>query len=137
MLLIDTSIWVKLLRKQQDEKQQQKFKQALAGTIGNHNYYLPRFSQTELLQGAKDEAEWSELNNYLKNQDYIDPSQSTWIAAARIYYDLRRQGITVRNTIDCLIAASAIEHEMLLLHIDRDFQAIASGTSLSQLRLKS
>ena len=84
MLLIDTSIWVKLLRKQQDEKQQQKFKQALAGTIGNRNYYLPRVTQTELLQGAKDEAEWSELNDYLKNQDYVDPSQSTWIPAARI-----------------------------------------------------
>ncbi|NJO98787.1 MAG: PIN domain nuclease [Hyellaceae cyanobacterium CSU_1_1] len=52
-----------------------------------------------------------------------------------MYYNLRRQGITVRNTIDCCIAASAIEHNLLLLHIDRDFEAIAQETSLNQIRL--
>lgn len=48
----------------------------------------------------------------------IDPSLQSWTQAARIYFELRRQGITVRNTIDCLIAASTIEHKLLLLHID-------------------
>lgn len=75
------------------------------------------------------------MNSYLITQDYIDPSLELWTAAARIYYDLRRKGITVRNTIDCCIAASSIEHDLLLFHIDRDFEAIASGTSLKQLRL--
>ena len=134
MLLIDTSIWVELFR-QKSEAREQKFKQALAETIGTHCYYLPRFSQTELLQGAKDETEWAKLYNYLKNQNYVDPTGATWVDAARIYYELRRQGITVRNTIDCLIAASAIERELLLLHIDRDFEAIATGTKLREFKL--
>lgn len=130
MLLIDTSVWVKLFRKNSNN-----FKQSLREAINGKNYYLSRFTQTELLQGCLDEQEWSILNNYLAVQDYIDPSVESWTAAARIYYDLRRQGITVRNTIDCCIAASAIEHNLLLLHIDKDFEAIAEGVPLNQIRL--
>ena len=131
MLLIDTSVWVKLFRKNSDD-----FKQILIEAINGRNYYLSRFTQTELLQGCLNENEWSTLNSYLEVQDYIDPSIESWTAAARIYYDLRRQGITVRNTIDCCIAASAIEYGLLLVHIDKDFEAIAKGTTLNQIRLK-
>ena len=130
MLLIDTSVWIKLFG---DSKG--KFKQTLIEAIDSKDYYLSRFTQTELLQGARNEKEWSELNNYLSTQDYIDPSIGSYPYAARIYYELRCQGITVRNTIDCLIAASAIEHDLLLLHDDRDFEAIASGTALNETRV--
>jgi predicted nucleic acid-binding protein len=130
MLLIDTSVWIKLFR---DSKG--KFKQALIEAIDGRDYYLSRFSQTELLQGARNEQEWTDLNHYLSTQDYIDPSIGSWSHAARIYYELRRQGVTVRNTIDCLIAASAIEHDLLLLHDDRDFEAIAIGTTLNETRI--
>lgn len=130
MLLIDTSVWVKLFRDRDG-----KFKETLSKAISGRDYYLSRFTQTELLQGAKDEGEWIELHGYLSTSDYVTPSVETWTHAARIYYDLRRQGITVRNTIDCLIAASAIEHDLLLLHDDRDFEAIASGTTLSAARI--
>ena len=130
MLLIDTSVWIKLFRAPDDD-----FKQTLIEAIDGQNYYLSRFTQTELLQGARNEKEWSELDNYLSTQDYIDPGIHSWSHAARIYYELRRQGITVRNTIDCLIAASAIEHDLLLLHNDRDFEAIALGTPLNQTRV--
>ena len=130
MLLIDTSVWVKVLRKNSDD-----FKQILIQAIDGRDYYLSRFTQTELLQGCLDEKEWSTLYSYLEVQDYVEPSVESWTAAARIYYDLRRKGITVRNTIDCCIAASAIEHDLLLLHIDQDFEAIAKGTSLNQIRL--
>ena len=130
MLLIDTSVWVKLFRSNAED-----FKQRLIETIGGRDYYLSRFTQTELLQGSLDEKEWLTLSSYLGVQDYIEPSIESWTNAARIYYDLRRQGITIRNTIDCCIAASAIEHDLLLIHLDRDFEAIARGTSLKQLRL--
>jgi predicted nucleic acid-binding protein len=130
VLLIDTSVWIKLFRDDSED-----FKQSLIKTINNQDYYLSRFSQTELLQGCLNEQEWSKLNSYLETQDYLDPSTESWTVAARIYYNLRRQGITVRNTIDCCIAASAIEHNLLLLHIDQDFEAIAKGTSLNQIKL--
>lgn len=132
MLLIDTSVWVKLFRTNSDD-----FKQTLIKTVDGRDYYLSRFTQTELLQGCLDDNEWSTLYSYLEVQDYIEPSVESWTAAARIYYDLRRQGITVRNTIDCCIAACVIEHGLLLLHIDKDFEAIALGTPLNQVRLTS
>ena len=131
MLLIDTSVWVRLFRNNSDD-----FKQSLIEVIDGRDYYLSRFTQTELLQGSLNEKEWSTLNSYLEVQEYIEPSVESWTAAARIYYDLRRQGITVRNTIDCCIAASAIEHGLLLLHIDRDFEEIAKGTALNQVCLR-
>ncbi|MGL6342810.1 MAG: type II toxin-antitoxin system VapC family toxin [Waterburya sp.] len=130
MLLIDTSVWIKLFRNPDDD-----FKQTLIEAIDGQDYYLSRFTQTELLQGARNEKEWTELNNYLSTQDYIAPGIQSWSHAARIYYELRRKGITVRNTIDCLIAASAIEHDLLLLHDDRDFEAIAQGTALNETRV--
>lgn len=130
MLLIDTSVWIKLFRNPDDD-----FKQTLIEAINGKDYYLSRFTQTELLQGSRNEREWTELNSYLSTQDYIDPGIQSWSHAARIYYELRRQGTTVRNTIDCLIAASAIEHDLLLLHDDRDFEAIALATALNETRV--
>jgi predicted nucleic acid-binding protein len=130
MLLIDTSVWIKLFRNPDGD-----FKQTLIEAVDGKDYYLSRFTQTELLQGSRNEREWTELNSYLSTQDYIDPGVQSWSHAARIYYELRRQGTTVRNTIDCLIAASAVEHDLLLLHDDRDFEAIAFATALNETRL--
>lgn len=46
------------------------------------------------------------------------------VEAARIYFECRRKGLTVRSTTDCLIAQIALEHGFSLLHEDRDFDAI-------------
>ncbi len=45
--------------------------------------------------------------------------------AASIYFTCRRKGITVRSTIDCLIAQIALEHDLFLIHNDSDFDAMA------------
>jgi hypothetical protein len=46
--------------------------------------------------------------------------------SARQYRELRRRGITIRNTIDCLIATWCIRHGVALLHADRDFAPFAA-----------
>ena len=53
------------------------------------------------------------------------PGRFTWRDAARIHFDLRRRGRTVRSAIDCCIAQLAIENNLRLLHRDRDFETIA------------
>lgn len=55
---------------------------------------------------------------------------STFVRAAEIYRALRRRGVTVRRPIDCLIAATAIEHDVLLLHNDRDFDPVEKHAGL-------
>ncbi len=89
----------------------------------------------EVLQGARDEAEWRMLNTYLASQMWVgvrDPLQSH-VDAARIYFDCRRRGLTVRSTADCLIAQIALEHGFALLHDDRDFESIRAVRPLSTL----
>ena len=58
-----------------------------------------------------------------------DPVES-YAQAARIYFACCRKGITVRSTIDCLIAQIALEHDLFLLHNDSDFIAMATVIGL-------
>ena len=57
--------------------------------------------------------------------DCTEISNTGWISAARIYYDLRRRGFTVRSPIDCCIAQVALANDFLLIHNDQDFETIA------------
>ncbi len=129
MLLIDTSVWIMLFRDRTGQ-----VRQNLDALIDNRAVFLTRFTQLELLQGSLDEREWNLLSSYLVNQDYADISNAGWISAARVYYDLRRRGLTVRSPIDCCIAQVALDNEFLLIHNDRDFEAIAQVRELQHLR---
>ncbi len=131
MLLIDTSIWIEVLR---DKSQVKAAK--LREIIADRNYYLPIFTKMELLQGCKDEMEWAKMSSYLAVQNYKKPDYtSIWENLARLYFELRRQGITVRSNIDCAIAIIAMENNLTLYHRDRDFDAIAKYTVLKQKKL--
>ncbi len=89
-------------------------------------FYLPVICCQELLQGAKDMREWKLLETYLGSQRMLAPGDpwTTHRGAARIFFDCRRKGITVRSSIDCLIAQLALEHDATLLHDDDDFERI-------------
>ena len=130
-MLIDTSVWISVFRSRGDQVRQQ-----LETLIANREILLTRFTQLELLQGSLNEQEWTVLSTYLEVQDYVELRPSSWQAAARIYYDLRRQGLTVRSPIDCCIAQAALENDLLLIHNDRDFETIAQVRSLQNLRFQ-
>jgi predicted nucleic acid-binding protein len=61
--------------------------------------------------------------------------ESVFVRAADINRKLRKQGITIRKTNDCIIAATALEHHCQLLHNDKDFAPIAKHYSLKTIRL--
>lgn len=128
--LIDTSVWINLFR-----DKTRTILNSVSSIVGDDDVVLARFNQLELLQGAVDESEWNLLSDYLEVQDYLEARADTWRKAARIYYDLKRRGQTVRSTIDCCIAQIAIEHKALLLHEDRDFERIAEIRPLMQRRI--
>ncbi|MEG4576708.1 PIN domain nuclease [Microcoleus sp. N3A4] len=131
MFLIDTSVWISVFRDKTGV-----VRQSLEAIIKDESIFLNRFTQMELLQGCRDEREWTLLETYLQEQDYIESTPNTWVAAARIYYDLQRQGLTVRSSIDCCIAQLAIEHQLILVHNDRDFETIQRVRSLNCLRFR-
>jgi predicted nucleic acid-binding protein len=116
MFLIDTSVWISVFRDRTGET-----RQSLEAIINDRPILLSRFTQMELLQGCRDEREWRLLETYLQDQDYIEATADTWVAAARI---------------DCCIAQLAIAHYLILIHNDRDFETIARVTSLNSLRFQ-
>ena len=117
MILVDTSVWIDIFRDRTG-----KIVKNFKVKIGSENCVLSRFNQLELLPGAKDEKEWELLADYLSTQYYLEADDSTWQAAARIFFDLRRKGVTINSPVDCCIALIATEHEAILLHRDKDFE---------------
>ena len=92
----------------------------------------------EILQGARDVRSFKRLEKFLGGQRFVDFEQqppACHAAAARISFDCKKRGITVRSSVDCLIAQCAIENDLTLFHHDRDFQRIAGV--VPKLREKS
>jgi predicted nucleic acid-binding protein len=131
-MLIDTSVLVALFRDRTGA-----VAGALRELLEDRDYYLTRFTQMELLQGARDQKEWLKLQDYLADQDYLEMEEEGWANAARLYFDLRRKGLTVRSVIDCCIAEIALRHEMTLVHNDRDFATIAKLRALDHAAINT
>ncbi|WP_433001964.1 type II toxin-antitoxin system VapC family toxin [Treponema socranskii] len=84
---------------------------------------MNEFIYQEILQGSKDEKEFSTLKSYLK---YIllyslKLDVQSFENAAQLNFRCRRKGITIRSTIDLLIAETAIENNIALLHDAEDY----------------
>jgi predicted nucleic acid-binding protein len=81
----------------------------------------------EILQGAGTEEDFALLEEYFGTQRFYHPCDlvETYRSAAALYARCRRGGVTPRSTVDCFIAQVAIEHELQLIHSDRDFTAMA------------
>jgi predicted nucleic acid-binding protein len=123
MILVDTSVLIHFF-KGIDSKGSQKFRTILQREIP---FGINSLIFQEVLQGAGSEKEYLTLKKYLETQRFYhlrEPIES-FVKAAKIYLDCRKKGITIRSTIDCLIAQTALENNLLLLHEDSDFDLIA------------
>ena len=129
MILVDTSVWIEIFKDNTGQ-----VVTAFQKRIGSENYVLSRFNQLELLQGARDQKEWDVLEDYLSTQYYLEATRHTWPAAARIYFELRRKGVTINSPVDCCIAQIALEYGAILLHSDKDFEKISKIRPLAQER---
>jgi len=86
-----------------------------------------------VLQGIRVESVYRRARRALMNFPICDSPMplSTWISAGQIYRLARRQGLTLRNgSIDCVIAASALRYDLVVLHRDRDFERLAEVVPL-------
>ena len=123
MYLVDSSVWIDFLRGE-TTRQVAALERLLAGDdiVG----VAPIILQ-EVLQGADSQArldKWRRYFAHLKCYLPRDPV-ATHLDAARLFVNCRRAGKTPRSSNDCLIARIAIEHALVLVHDDRDFEAIA------------
>ncbi|MCD8352002.1 MAG: PIN domain-containing protein [Planctomycetaceae bacterium] len=126
MVLVDSSVFINYLKGCYSEKTE-LFQELVDRDIP---YGISVLTYQEILQGARNEREYAVLLEYLDTQTIYSPPSTTeyYEKAARLFFRLRRRGMTVRGQIDLLIAVTAIANDLLLLHEDRDFDAIASKT---------
>ena len=129
--LIDTSALIHVLRD----------KTGLLGprydtVVADEAVRLSQVSSFELLKGARDEAEWSRLEQLLSTQIILECDAATWTEAARLVFEMRRLGLTLRNPIDALIAQTALDHNLTIVHDDQDFELIARMRPRSLLRFR-
>lgn len=94
---------------------------------GGYPFGITGVIYQEVFQGATSIAKVDLLAGYLGSQTFYHPRDPVWsyLEAARMYYDCRRAGITIRSAVDCLIARVAFEHGLVLFHDDRDFEKMA------------
>jgi len=120
-IIADTSVWINFF-KGVDCKEVQE----LIGYIENDLpvYLCPTIVQ-EVLQGISSDKQFREVLASLLAFNFLnDDGLEMAISAAGLYRSLRKKGITIRKSNDCLIAQYAIKHSLQVLHRDRDFDLI-------------
>lgn len=126
MILVDTTVWIDLF----NDKKNQETEKLEAAVADKRDIATCGIVMTEILQGISDEKEFTSVKSILEGLIYLPLHKGTYVAAANLYRKLRAKGITVRNTVDCVIGALCIEHGVELLHTDKDFDHIARYTDL-------
>lgn len=119
MILVDSSVWVDYFR---DKPTAQT--NLLEGLLDSQEIAIGDLIFTEVLQGCRFDKEFNEVRRLLGRLDLIVlGGEDVVVQAARNYRKLRSLGITVRGTIDVVLATRCIVSGHQLLHSDRDFDA--------------
>src|SRR5690606_20720437 len=86
----------------------------------------------EILQGVRDDSKYGQIKETLSYFQLLEmPAYQAAIGAAELFRSLRKRGVTIRRSNDCLIAYFAIWFAVPLVHSDRDFDLMVEHTELS------
>ncbi len=117
MILVDSSVWIDYFRGSVTAETD-----LLDSLLGIEPLAIGDLILAEVLQGTSSERDFDRVRRRLKTLELIViGGEAIAIQAARNYRALRSQGITIRKTIDTLIATHCIEDNLQLLFSDRDF----------------
>jgi len=124
--LVDSSVWIDYFRgtgSQQTDR--------LDALLGTEPLATGDLMLTEVLQGFGSERQFSNALRLLTSLSLVDiAGQDIAVQAARNFRTLRARGVTVRKTIDTLIATRCIESGYSLLYSDRDFEPFVEHLGL-------
>jgi predicted nucleic acid-binding protein len=132
VLLVDTSAWIEIFRSNP--------RVSLVDVVGDLDDVvtcLPVIQ--EVLQGFDDERAFQIARTAMYALPCVEsPLTSTLIdSAIDLYRRARRAGITVRSSVDCLIAACAARHHFTVVHCDRDYAKLARVIALQHRNIGS
>lgn len=126
MIFVDSSVWIDYFRGAATKETE-----LLDGLLGVEPIVIGDLVLAEVLQGFKSDRDFNQAKKLLTSLVMVEMlGQEIAIQAARNFRALRERGITVRKTIDTIIATYCIENELALLHSDRDFDAFVEHLSL-------
>ena len=127
MVLVDTSVWVEFFRKPS------RIDIPAVVDLDEVVTCLPVLQ--EVLQGFREEAAFALARDAMLALPTVEAPlrQEVFEDAVGLYRRARSVGLTVRSSVDCLIAACALRHGLTVLHHDRDFGFLAK---VSPLRVK-
>ena len=126
MTLVDTSVWIEVFRARRplDLEAHLAFDEVVT--------CLPVVQ--EVLQGFGDEGAYRTAEDAMLAFPIVESplGVDVVLGAVDLFRTARRRGLTVRSSVDCLIAACALRHDLEVLHRDRDFAALAEVSRLRQ-----
>jgi predicted nucleic acid-binding protein len=126
MIVVDSSVWIDAFNAKETKQSLQ-----LMALLGKKPIAIPDLALTEVLQGAREERHFQTILRLMNTIDVMPTTgPNVAVQAARNYRILRAKGLTVRKTIDTLIATRCILDGHQLLHSDRDFDPFVEHLGL-------
>jgi predicted nucleic acid-binding protein len=125
VILVDTTVWADWFNGTETPEVDH-----LARALDRQDAGLAPVILTEVLQGFRADRDFERARVLLVQLPVLTLDVDGHVAAARLFRRLRSKGVTVRGTIDCLIAQTCIAAGVELLSADQDFAAIARHTPL-------
>lgn len=126
MILVDSSVWIDFFRNRPTAQAEW-----LDRNLGVEGFVVGDLILAEVLQGFKEDRGFNEARRLLGNlEQLVIGGTDLAVEAARNYRKLRRIGVTVRGTVDMLIATRCIADGLRLLRSDRDFHPFETHLGL-------
>ncbi len=131
-LLVDSSVWIDYFNGQATLQTDY-----LDAILGRQEIVVGDLILAEVLQGFRHLKDFEQAQTALLKFPVMPMvGQDFAIQSANNYRAMRAKGITIRKTIDCLIATFCIENGFQLLHADRDFDPFAEHLDLQVVKLE-
>jgi predicted nucleic acid-binding protein len=132
VIVVDTSVWIDVL----NEKRTRAARRCVELIEAGEPIALTDVVFTEILQGLRSEEEARLVEEHLRAFPVLRlDGLEDFALAAELYRTARGAGVTIRKTLDCLIAAPCVRTGAPLLHADADFDRLAACTALRILPL--
>lgn len=125
MVLVDTSIIIDFINKN-------KYKENITTLLSKKEFSTTEIIIMEVLQGIKDDNTFEKIKSFLESLPLVEVKYSDFTKAVDIYRTCRKQGITIRKSIDCIIAAVVINNDLELFSNDKDFDNIGKHFELKR-----
>ena len=124
LVLVDSSAWISYLLGQKGS-----LAHSVEQLLLDHRVAINAIIRVELLTGARDEAQYAQLEDSLEGLHFLDLTDAIWRRAERLRFELRRAGHLIPLP-DVLIACCALVYNCELLHVDHHFDRIAHSAAV-------